>query len=203
MPTTAILDCPCCGESGSGAGSGSGCAIDGWAGPGFYCIVVGTYCVAVELLAEDECDASIVICSGPYATLAAAQAACGLVTTNCCNIPRRLFVTIVQSDLCCYNVGDTTEILYTEANPFDKHWEGTYEPAGCTGFPTYFKARCAGSSASDLEFSYGCNDPGNFYSGALGITDCENIDVEITLNPITPCCSVDGVLKVRLTSFPP
>jgi hypothetical protein len=203
MPTTAILDCPCCGESGSGAGSGSGCAITGWAGAGFYCIVVGTYCVAVELLAEDECDTSLTICSGPYATLAAAQAACGLVTTDCCDIPRRLFVTIVQADECCYAVGDTTEIVYTDANPLDKHWEGTHESAACSPLVTYFKARCAGSSASDLEFSYGCNDPGNNYSGALGITDCTNIDVTINLAPISACCSESGVLKVRLTSFPP
>lgn len=75
------------GESGSsGSGSGSGpcrgekftvcisCAcrtIDGWEGPGWYCVKeadTSNPCVATELLEADKCNESIEICSGPYAT---------------------------------------------------------------------------------------------------------------------------------------
>ncbi len=59
------------------------CPIEGWGGPGWYCIAtIGTAtgsgnCVAVELLTEDSCDINIVICSGPYVNEAGALAVCG------------------------------------------------------------------------------------------------------------------------------
>ncbi|AMV25530.1 hypothetical protein VT84_14120 [Gemmata sp. SH-PL17] len=64
------------------------CSIDGWDGPGWYCVrAAGTddACVPVELLDEDRCDTSIEICSGPYVDEAAAQAICGveLVPSQC------------------------------------------------------------------------------------------------------------------------
>jgi hypothetical protein len=58
------------------------CAPDGWAGPGWYCVVgAGGDCMvdevtAVELLDGDECTFEGVICDGPYATEAEALAAC-------------------------------------------------------------------------------------------------------------------------------
>lgn len=80
MPTTTYPNCSCCRQS----GSGSGCAIPGWAGPGWYCVRAasgsggsGGDCGPLFLTVEDECDTSIVICSGPYATEAAAEEVCG------------------------------------------------------------------------------------------------------------------------------
>lgn len=75
MSVSVFPDCECCPIE-SGAGSGSGCAIDGWGGPGWYCILFGGSCVVVELIAEDECNDLIIICRGPYATEAEALAAC-------------------------------------------------------------------------------------------------------------------------------
>lgn len=57
--------------------------IDGWGGAGWYCVETGgsgtggLICEPVELLDADKCDTSIVICAGPYADEAAADAACG------------------------------------------------------------------------------------------------------------------------------
>lgn len=54
------------------------CPIAGWGGPGWYCVedTGPDDCVAVELLDADKCDTAIVICSGPYADQAAAEAVC-------------------------------------------------------------------------------------------------------------------------------
>lgn len=53
--------------------------IFGWDGPGWYCVVDGSSCVAVELLEEDECNTDISICSGAYVDESTATAACGSV----------------------------------------------------------------------------------------------------------------------------
>lgn len=57
------------------------CSADGYAGPGYYCVRdAGTddACAPVEVLsAADVCAGVIEICSGPYSTLAGAEAACG------------------------------------------------------------------------------------------------------------------------------
>lgn len=54
------------------------CPTEGWNGAGWYCIDFGDGCPggAVFLVEADRCDTDIVICSGPYATEAEAQAAC-------------------------------------------------------------------------------------------------------------------------------
>lgn len=56
------------------------CPISGWHGPGIYCVEYDPgpprICVPAELLDADKCDGDIVICSGPYATLEDAEAAC-------------------------------------------------------------------------------------------------------------------------------
>lgn len=70
-------------------GSDEPCTIRGWGGAGWYCVNVSGVCTAVELLAADECDEEIVICTGPYANEAAAIAGCGTSppeegTLNCC-----------------------------------------------------------------------------------------------------------------------
>lgn len=84
MPVIVYPDCPCCMPE---SGSGSGCAIPGWRGPGWYCILFAGECIHVELLVEDECNDLITICSGPYATEALALAACTPVDIliTCCD----------------------------------------------------------------------------------------------------------------------
>jgi hypothetical protein len=57
-------------------------------------------CVVVELLDDDRCDTNVVICSGPYATEAAARAACGsgsLVPVGgiCPNLPAQVWSRMV------------------------------------------------------------------------------------------------------------
>jgi hypothetical protein len=58
------------------------CPINGWAGPGWYCVEYAAgpprVCVATELLDADRCNPDIIICSGPYATRADAEADCCL-----------------------------------------------------------------------------------------------------------------------------
>lgn len=56
------------------------CPIAGWKGAGWYCTrTAGTSdpCAAEELLEADKCNATIEICSGPYATELEASANCG------------------------------------------------------------------------------------------------------------------------------
>jgi hypothetical protein len=72
-----------CGASSSSSSSSTCPAIAGWGGAGYYCVTVGSACVPVELLDSDKCDTSIVICSGPYATLDEATAVCPTPGTSC------------------------------------------------------------------------------------------------------------------------
>ena len=65
------------------------CPIDGYDGPGWYCVRAAggsDLCFTTELLDGDECDPTIEICSGPYADEAAAAAVCYSITeggTSC------------------------------------------------------------------------------------------------------------------------
>jgi hypothetical protein len=72
------------------------CFLDGWQGAGIYCVDQGDGCEPLELfdVDEDRCaDAGHTICSGPYATLELAEAACGPVVTDCCpgGVPATLY----------------------------------------------------------------------------------------------------------------
>jgi hypothetical protein len=69
-----LLLCPA--PTGSCA-SGS-CNLPGWGGAGWYCVLDNQTrnCIATELLEGDQCDPSIVICSGPYADQATANTHC-------------------------------------------------------------------------------------------------------------------------------
>lgn len=62
---TVCIECSCC-------------AIDNYIGPGWYCVedTGPDDCIPMELLDEDKCDDEIVICSGPYASEAAALLFC-------------------------------------------------------------------------------------------------------------------------------
>ncbi|HVL14760.1 MAG TPA: hypothetical protein VM529_19465, partial [Gemmata sp.] len=66
---TVVVECSCC-------------PPDRWQGPGVYCLVdEGETCgdlenACVELLEEDICDETLVICSGPYATLEECEGVC-------------------------------------------------------------------------------------------------------------------------------
>jgi hypothetical protein len=94
-----------CAGSGSGSGSGGGssctgglvlavecscCPIAGWDGPGWYCCRdAGTAdpCTPLHLADGDKCDATIEICSGPYASEAAAGFVCGPANPPGANCP--------------------------------------------------------------------------------------------------------------------
>jgi hypothetical protein len=93
---TVVVECSCC-------------AIDSWQGDGFYCVedTGPSDCYAVELREEnlDHCDDGdpFVICSGPYATLELAQAACPPapppIETGCCPddpVPQTLTATVTS-----------------------------------------------------------------------------------------------------------
>jgi hypothetical protein len=80
-------------------------APEGYEGPGWYCVRdAGTEdpCEPVELLDEDKCDDTLVICSGPYETEAEAQAECPVapVETACCEepIPETLTAVITSTE---------------------------------------------------------------------------------------------------------
>lgn len=65
------------------------CELPGWGGPGWYCVRdagSANPCAAVDLDHEHRCDATIEICSGPYADQAAAEAECPPPETygTCC-----------------------------------------------------------------------------------------------------------------------
>lgn len=63
------------------------CELEGWDGEGWYCVrAAGTdeNCEPQPLFEGDQYDCEIELCSGPYATEAEANEACGPVTTTCC-----------------------------------------------------------------------------------------------------------------------
>jgi hypothetical protein len=82
------------------------CSIDGWQGPGWYCVLeTGDDCddpdktvTVLELLDADRCNTAIVICSCKYASEGLANAACGAVITPCIEalcpdgLPNRLYM---------------------------------------------------------------------------------------------------------------
>lgn len=78
---TVCLSCACC-------------PIDGWDGPGWYCVndlttgtgtgTSGEECEVQYLMEEDKCDDDLKICSGPYETEAEANAVCGCVFNGTC-----------------------------------------------------------------------------------------------------------------------
>lgn len=65
--------------------------IIGWGGEGWYCIWNGSACVAAELLTADSTDPTVRICSGPYASEAAATAAC---PGDCCPLSASYTVSV-------------------------------------------------------------------------------------------------------------
>ncbi len=138
------------------------CEIAGWGGPGWYCIRSGTGtdgpgtgtsswdCVPVELLDADRCDDSITICSGPYASEAAANLACGTtgtIPTGCCPgvlLPETLHATLTGgctgSALLTWNgtgwqgsavmeAGTLTMLFFCELVGITYSWKTTF--SGC------------------------------------------------------------------------
>lgn len=55
------------------------CCNPAYAGPGWYCVNLGTGCLPTELLDEDKCAPGIPICSGPYNTEEEAMEVCSPV----------------------------------------------------------------------------------------------------------------------------
>lgn len=108
------------------------CPIDGWEGPGWYCVVAAgdtcgvdqQYCV--ELLHGDRCDTDIVICSGKYASEAACDGACtgaiAAVNTDCCTnpIPETLNWTITAKVGVCSCAPTSGTVTY---DAVDSRWE--------------------------------------------------------------------------------
>lgn len=85
-------DGPCTGQTFTVCVRCACCPAEGYAGPGWYCISSGTGtsaadCTPVFVLGDgDQCDAELVICSGPYDSEAEAAAVCDpLVSDAICD----------------------------------------------------------------------------------------------------------------------
>ncbi|HEY1186302.1 MAG TPA: hypothetical protein VGE74_01535 [Gemmata sp.] len=134
-----------------------------WDGPGWYCVRdcggAGA-CTATELLEGDQYDASIEICSGPYADEATAGAACPGPFNGPCYLPtppRWMKLTITTSacftgtwylprvpqaegsPTCVYQIaGNTTDSLLTLVANGGSMQFRTYEPGGSPLFGNRF-----------------------------------------------------------------
>jgi hypothetical protein len=132
--------------------------IDGWDGPGWYCVrEAGTESdpEATELIEGDQFDDTIEIVSGPYADEAAALEVCPAapvpepVETVCCDnatLPSVLKVTASGK------TGDWAtwpDVFYVTYNPAFGVWENT--DVGCTvsGSPVRVVVACDGSIQSN------------------------------------------------------
>ena len=135
------------------------CPIDGWEGPGWYCLVVspqvcetGTkYCV--ELLDEDKCDSSLVICSGPHATEAACLAACSGAgaggALSCCSREGNATMTATLSG------GEGTMTLTWDGSSY---WQGSKALTCGETLHLRYSTAC--------QLAYSCN--GSSYQAASG-----------------------------------
>lgn len=157
------------------------CPIEGWQGPGYYCIrdtyPTGTGfsgtgtgtgaadCVAVELYEIDKCDESITICSGRYETEQAAIDACDPVSilVPCCNneVPAILNVTVTGKTGTCTCLPNSFTLVYSAS--MSTGFPGWESPTYCG--TVSFRLRCTGGiwelawDASDilLQFSAQCS----------------------------------------------
>lgn len=121
------------------------CPIDGWDGPGWYCIT-DTDCETGDITVEelfdiDACDDSIVICSCRYDNYEDAYADCGASTvlTDCCEeeVP-----TILSMTHDCACIPSPLVLTYNASGPNGIGWYSTTE--NCSGAEQYFRWWCDG-----------------------------------------------------------
>lgn len=197
------------------------CSIDGWEGPGWYCIEdTGPLdCIPVELLDEDRCDTEIVICSGPYETELEAIAECpGEVTTTCCPddpLPSTLSITI--SGGVCPELDGTFSLTHdsdmAEAWGVDSAWShirlvSALDPDRyfglafyCEGTTFFLKYYCF----EDSSFFY-LPDLGFGWSGSgttLASETCDPLELIFESNVSSGtgfCCTGSGVTTFTITA---
>lgn len=154
------------------------CPIDGWDGPGWYCIDDGDGCpgVAAELTDDDKCDSGLTICSGPYATQEDAEADCPPppfpITLSCnagtMDISSQISVT-AQNNPITGVTGSGTATLFYDAGLGDATtwiWEGSgsfsngNETGGACGPVTIkfqYRVRCIDDSPDYFAADWRCS----------------------------------------------
>jgi hypothetical protein len=185
-------DCPCCMPQ---SGSGSGCAIPGWGGPGWYCILYIGECTRVELVEGDECNDLITICSGPYATEAEAQAACiedneAVQTTCCSNKIKRQLTGVFGSVFCPFN-GFVFTLVYQDSGADAGKWVGNRTTGGNT---ITFKLFCNAGTWTLEAFCNGVAGSG----GSLFVPSftCDPFHAQFNGVTVFPCCPLGGALTI-------
>lgn len=159
---SACIECTCC-------------PIDGWHGPGIYCVNVLTAgtgtgttnadCEVLTLDEEDACDTDLRICSGPYATQAEADAVCSTATTitTCAEVPTNPTAVISGATgvFACLN-GLSIPLTYQPSvfpgatSPGLDGWWGSLAnscPPLCN-YVSIFMA-CHASDPTKMQFGYG------------------------------------------------
>lgn len=163
----------------------------------WYCVDLGDGCEPVYLSNTEACDASTVICSGPYDSYALAAAACPAVTpilmtgTNCCTgqfINSILHAHIGPSGSQCSELGAGFDITMTWRADVDTNWSsgGLWEGTGTWplsgGIPITVRFGCyklGGAWQFTIIYDNGCQPnagispltadcPGQTWSGSFG-----------------------------------
>lgn len=132
------------------------CPIDGWDGPGWYCITdtdCDTGTITVEELFEiDACDDTIVICSCRYDNYEDAYADCGEsnIDTPCCAEDTPSILTMIHDCAC---IPSPLTLTYNATGAKGQGW---YSPTNdCSGSDQYFRWYCNGTDWVLEEY---CND---------------------------------------------
>jgi hypothetical protein len=179
------------------------CEIAGWGGAGWYCVYNGTDCEPLELVADDSCDDTITICSGPYASEALAIAGCGAV---CC--PDGTTLTFSLAGITNTATGSLSGC---DCPLFDRSYSVTL--AGGTGdstttggatcdgqLTTFARVTCSGEGVALTFFT--AADSRATYSTSRIAWDC-NGDNVLTLTPeAVPLCT-GFPATITLTATPP
>jgi hypothetical protein len=175
------------------------CSIEGWDGPGWYCVLDegGEDCetdplIAAELTDADRCDTGVTICSGPYETEEEADAVCNPapISVGGCSIPQSI----------------TAEYTYSSGNA-GCHSGGVFPLTYNSGIGRWVGTGPLGGSSMEVEFWYdgstwraeynSCATFSNFAFALAVVTPCvewnRNGD-EIT----AACCTSTSYINLRV-----
>ena len=167
------------------------CPIDGWAGADWYCVrESGTGDPAEPQYLEDadKCDTTVEIVSGPYATEAAALAACGpppsCTDRDPSTLPTTLDALITASlggTAACANGGT---FVMTEGTPDE--WNGS-QPAGCDSANDFNLACVGGAYTLSAVTSFGsCGGDTGPWTAVTGVATPFSLTFQI------PACMFDS-----------
>ncbi len=156
------------------------CSIDGWDGPGWYCVQDGTHTVVVELLEADRCNHELVVVSGPYDTEDDAHFACDPPSTTCCPgllLKKRVFITFESctGPLACLNGQNYSMVWDVVLNRWIQHHT---------------------INGHDVTFQMTCQAPDFFFPDGAFLFDASSNDggLSSVAGNMTPCSSVLGTL---------